>query len=125
SADRPPMDTWRRLADAGITILAMRDTPRFSDAPLECLARGGTSQGCGKPRAAVYRATNPLFEMPDRPARVVPIDLTSELCPQLWCPAEIGNVMVYRDKTHLTSTYVRTMTPNLLTALKQEAPWLF
>ena len=39
--------------------------------------------------------------------------------------AEIGNVMVYRDKTHLTSTYVRTMTPNLLTALKQEAPWLF
>ncbi|MGB4629935.1 MAG: SGNH hydrolase domain-containing protein, partial [Propionicimonas sp.] len=83
------------------------------------------SQGCGKPRAAVYRATNPLFEMPDRPARVVPIDLTSELCPQLWCPAEIGNVMVYRDKTHLTSTYVRTMTPNLLTALKQEAPWLF
>ncbi len=125
SLDRPPMDVWRRLAATGVTILAMRDTPRFSTAPVECLARGGNAQGCGKLRSAVYGATNPLLEVPDRPARVVPVDLSGALCPEQWCLAVIGNVTVYRDKTHLTSTYVRTLTPILLAELKQEAPWLF
>lgn len=125
SLDQPPIDVWRRLAATGITILAMRDTPRFSTAPVECLARGGNAQGCGKLRTAVYRATNLLLEVPDRPARIVPVDLSGALCPEQWCLAVIGNVTVYRDKTHLTSSYVRTMTPILLAELKHEAPWLF
>jgi peptidoglycan/LPS O-acetylase OafA/YrhL len=39
------------------------------------------------------------------------LDPTSLFCPEDGtCPAVIGNVLVYRDGTHLTATYTRTMT---------------
>ena len=36
--------------------------------------------------------------------------LTPQLCPGRVCPAVIGNVLVYRDTTHLTATYAASLT---------------
>lgn len=38
-------------------------------------------------------------------------DYTPWFCPGDECPAVIGNVMVYRQGSHLTATYVRTLLP--------------
>lgn len=48
------------------------------------------------------------------------IDMTAAICPEAVaerCPAVIGNAMVYRQGSHLTATYVTTLTPALKSAL--------
>ena len=45
------------------------------------------------------------------------VDLTEFICPSADCPPVIGNVLVYRQGSHLTKTYVETMAPRLEAAL--------
>jgi hypothetical protein len=41
------------------------------------------------------------------------IDMNSLICGRAKCPAIVGNVLVYQDAHHLTSTYTLTITPYL------------
>ena len=41
------------------------------------------------------------------------IDITAEICPRGLCRAVIGDTLVYRDKSHLTATFARTLAPGL------------
>src|SRR5699024_12085177 len=41
------------------------------------------------------------------------IDMPDQICPEETCVPVIGNVLVYRQTTHITDTYVRTLTPDL------------
>jgi hypothetical protein len=50
-------------------------------------------------------------------ASVKIIDLFDAICPTEQCPAVIGNVLIYRNGSHLTATYVKTLTPQLAHAL--------
>src|SRR5262249_21135095 len=45
------------------------------------------------------------------------IDMDRYFCPGDMCPAVIGNVLVYRRGSHVTSTYVKTLAPQLGAAL--------
>lgn len=125
SVYEPSFGIWRSLAADGVTVLAIRDLPRFGERVPECLARARDPIECGKPRHEVYRVTNPLLAVSDLPDLVAPLDLSDWLCPNNFCPAIIGNVVVYRDHDHITGTYGRTLAPALLAELKRRAPWLF
>lgn len=46
------------------------------------------------------------------------VDLNDYLCPSSSCAPVIGNILVYRDKHHVTVPYMRTMAPMLLKSLK-------
>jgi hypothetical protein len=46
------------------------------------------------------------------------IDMNKFVCDPTECPSVVGNVLVYFDEHHLTSTYSKTMVPYL-------APQLF
>lgn len=51
------------------------------------------------------------------------IDMTDLICPQGVCAPVIGNVLVYRDRTHITVTYLNTMADELeqrLTAVLEQ-----
>ena len=41
------------------------------------------------------------------------VDLTDHICPDPMCVPVIGNVLIYRQGSHLTDAYVRTLTPTL------------
>ncbi len=61
-------------------------------------------------------------EFDSRAAKAAPshlIDITAEICPHNLCPAVIGNALVYRDKSHLTATFARTLAPQLERALQK------
>jgi hypothetical protein len=45
------------------------------------------------------------------------IDLFDVICPTTKCPPVVGNVMVYRRGSHLSATYVRSLTPQLAKAM--------
>jgi peptidoglycan/LPS O-acetylase OafA/YrhL len=45
--------------------------------------------------------------------KVKMVDLFDYICPTVKCPAVIGNVLIYRLGSHITATYVKTLTPHL------------
>ncbi|MQY26648.1 acyltransferase family protein [Nocardia aurantia] len=122
------LDVWSALADRGLDVVAVRDTPwlrrnsvRYK--AVDCLARGGGGADCGIRRADALDPVNPALEPASRFPTVFPIDLTDAVCQADVCPAVAGNVLVYHDEHHLTATYARTLAPELDRQLKPILGW--
>jgi peptidoglycan/LPS O-acetylase OafA/YrhL len=116
---------WRQLEQLGILVLAIRDTPwQDQDVP-ECVERyGRDAERCGGSRAE-HNLDGPaaVAERPDLPGNVRLLDLTDYVCEVEFCPAVIGNVLVYHDAHHLSATYARTLAPYLSDAIVDAAGW--
>jgi len=105
---------WRKLQAAGISVIAVRDTPWMDFWVPECLAvRGHDSASCAQTREHVLAATSPLLDVSERPPNVSYIDMSEYFCDETTCPPAIGNVIVYWDDSHITSSYSRTLAPML------------
>ena len=104
---------WARLGELGIPVLALRDTPRFDRSMPDCVQHA-TSSGtdpaqCGVERAAVYTSEPPWAHLADVPPNVRFLDLADRVCGPSFCPAVLGNVLVYLDDNHLTASYATSM----------------
>lgn len=100
------------LQDAGIEVVALRDTPRtIRDVP-ECLAETPTDFiGCGAKREDIFSATPPTASIKQDLSSVKFLDFTNYFCDATYCPAVIGNVIVYKDDNHVTRTFMDSLTP--------------
>ena len=117
----------RTIADKGIPIAYMRDTPRIgSDVP-NCLARATTSgvstTRCGRPLryavddAAFARERSALSAV----AEVRVVDMTEHFCDQGFCPPIRDGLIVYRDTNHVSEDYVRSLQVPLAKELRAVA----
>ncbi|QNG21552.1 acyltransferase [Rhodococcus triatomae] len=116
----PPdyVDVWHRLADYGLPLMAMRDTPWLHDdgvprSAVDCLADGGDADSCGMPRDEVLSPMNPTLDAAWDLPLVFPLDMTDAVCDVDVCRAIQGNILVYHDSHHLSGTYVRSAVPEL------------
>jgi hypothetical protein len=115
---------WQQLSDAGIRVIGLRDNPRHEQDVPECLDRApDDSTACTVARTDVY-ADEVLEEAAETlPPGVDLLDTSSYFCTDVVCPAVIGNVRVYMDSHHVTSTYMRTVTPLLERDLLRMTGW--
>ena len=115
---------WRQIRNAGIPLVVVLDNPAPTTAPVyECVAEHlaalptcsfERAEGTRHSAAPVQRAA--AAGVPG----VAVMDMSSTICPdQDRCPAVIGNVLVYRQGTHLTESFVDSMTPQLARSLAQ------
>ncbi|MHA7180031.1 acyltransferase family protein [Arthrobacter sp. MDB2-24] len=116
--------TWigiiRQFSDAGIEVLAIRDTPRMPGNVRSCIEeRGPDDPKCGNSRSATLADNS----MPPDFGNDVPglhlLDFSDFFCPSDRCPAVIGNVIVYKDDNHVTATYLKTMSQPFRASLPQ------
>ncbi|CAN5474769.1 acyltransferase family protein [soil metagenome] len=119
---------WDRLVDNGIGILGIRDTPwMFRDgalfSPPDCLASGGDADTCGLPRSEALSERNPALDYDARYPLLTLLDLSDAVCATETCRAVEGNVLIYHDEHHLSSTYVRTLTDELARQLAAATTW--
>lgn len=111
----PPeyLDTWAFLTDHGMRVVAVRDTPWLAQRAPDCLEAGDTPEDCGKPRrrplAPVNPATAATFAMPG----VILLDLSDAICDVDVCRVAQGNVLVYHDAHHISSSYSLTLAAEL------------
>jgi SGNH domain (fused to AT3 domains) len=113
--------TLRRIRHAGVRVVVIRDIP---EAPFEvpnCVA-----EHLGDPRACDFQEPHSWLRNFDlRAARRVPgtllIDPSRKICPGGLCRAVIGNLLVYRERAHLTATYARTLAPWFEARLKRHS----
>jgi peptidoglycan/LPS O-acetylase OafA/YrhL len=120
---------FQELTSAGIPVIGIRDTPwpHNDQGPIDtpnCLSGGGTATSCGTDRASALSPVDPAGVLAARDPLFHALDLSDGVCTADFCPAIVGNIMVYRDPHHLTQTYVRTLIPELERQLAEALPWI-
>lgn len=99
------------LNEAGIFAVGVRDNPRFASDQFECAAGGGDVSECGGSRESIYAESLPRIRQMESSLEFGFVDLSGTLCPGDWCPAIMGDMYVYMDNNHLTSTFSGTLAP--------------
>lgn len=105
------IEQFEKLNSHDIPVLAIRDTPYFSEDVVECLSQDENSDGCGIEKNKTI-ADNPAWEkLSEPPENVVYTDYTNYICHETYCPAVVGNIVAYFDKSHMTASFNKTFTP--------------
>ncbi len=114
------MRAWQALRTTGTRIIALRDNPSFEFDVSACVElHGAEDPRCSLRRAELLAERSPTDSLRESIHHVKFIDLSDYFCYADQCPPVAGNVLIYRHMNHVTSTYVRTMTPMLSDAFKQ------
>ena len=113
------LTSLRRIHRAGLRTVVIRDTPVSASNVPGCVSEDlGHLESCAFPRV---RDADREFDA--RAAEAAPgtrlIDINGEICPDGLCRAVIGNALVYRDKSHLSATFARTLAPGIERRLKK------
>ncbi|MCW2848028.1 MAG: oatA 3 [Marmoricola sp.] len=116
---------WDPIVRLKVPIVAVRDNPAPGGAPEanpnNCLADVSVQEAnakCGLDRRqALDRFPDPFGAAVRTTPRTHLVDLSRFYCDKTDCPVVIGGVNVYRDNSHVTVTYARTMAPYLYQAL--------
>lgn len=108
-------EAWQELRDAGLEVVAISDVPRTQGENVpNCLALNpGDRMACAVPReealpgSAVADAAATLADDPG----VHLVDLSEQLCDEEVCYPVVGDLIAYRDYSHLSAEYARALVP--------------
>lgn len=99
---------WSKLLSAGIRVIALRDTPMLDRHPNDCLWRKmEAAHQCASPRPdedLVSESRKDFFA--ENEGRIEYLDMTSLFCTKTVCPAFFDGRLMYRDRSHLTKSYM-------------------
>ena len=112
--------TWSRITALGTRIVVIANNPHPGTDVYECVAEHPDKlSACAYDRASTLAASsNPVQRAAaDGLSGVEVVDLFDAICPTSPCAPVIGDVLVYRAGSHITATYIKTLTPRLATAL--------
>lgn len=111
---------WNTATKKGLPVIAIVDNPHPLSTTQACVAKDPSTaaKNCSFPRSRglVYGDGSASASKKAQPSAV--IDLTNYYCTPTTCPAVMGGVIVYRDGTHITRTFAKTMTPYIEKSLK-------
>lgn len=107
------VESWIQL---GHQVLIVRDNPKpnVSDPVSDfryCIENYGLEAvtKCGTPRDEALLPFDSLFFEASKVESVNALDLTDVFCKPDWCPVIIDNVILYRDGSHITVTFAKTL----------------
>lgn len=111
------------LAESGITVVNVRDNPRWEVNMPECVQRfGADDPRCFARRTEKLAETWPKGALESLPNQHY-LDFSDWLCPPgkvSVCPGVIGNTYVYMDTNHLSRAYVETLVDVFEAAWREE-----
>jgi hypothetical protein len=112
-------DQWKRLPHTVRNIIVIRDNPRMQADTPPCIDDARRAKVPAGPACARKRSTSLPADPPSTAARrmhskrIHVIDLSNYFCDAKLCYPVIGGVLVYKDLTHITSEYGKTLAPYL------------
>ncbi|SNC65389.1 Peptidoglycan/LPS O-acetylase OafA/YrhL, contains acyltransferase and SGNH-hydrolase domains [Kytococcus aerolatus] len=119
-------NNWEPLVEAGTKVVVVDDTPGPTGDPVyECVAEQLDSVDECDWEADRARGTDVLKASVEAVPGTRFLTLNDFICPEDRCRAVIGDVLTYRQGSHLTNTFVETVEPIFtarLEAALEEAP---
>jgi peptidoglycan/LPS O-acetylase OafA/YrhL len=115
---------WTQLEDHGISVVPIKETPVMGYDVPDCVAKNGdSSRKCEVPAAKAIKQDPPtVYATRDMTGKVREVDMNGFICSPTECPAVVGNVLVYFDSHHMTSSYSRTLSTYLQPRLLASSP---
>jgi peptidoglycan/LPS O-acetylase OafA/YrhL len=114
---------WDELTDQGGRIAVIADNPVASKESFECLTRsanlGGNVEECSTPASEALKAPDTPLAAAAVARRTSVIDFTEYYCSPDRCPSVIGDVIVYRDPSHITATFAKTLAQPLQEGIRK------
>ncbi|AJT41643.1 acyltransferase [Psychromicrobium lacuslunae] len=108
----------------GISVVAMRDNPRFAFNMAECvISKGSQADDCNPQRGDLLAELSPFESLEAKPPGLITLDMSDYICAQNSCPGVIGNIFVYIDDNHLTKDYSASMGPVFAQRLLKASGW--
>ncbi|MCO5786148.1 acyltransferase [Pseudomonas sp. G11-1] len=105
---------WQKLQALGFKVLAVRDTPFMGFHVPTCVdMNGANSPQCSRPRNAALTETLVLEQLNVAGTAAHFIDMSDYFCTRDTCPAVVGNVLVYKDKSHISTVYMKSLSSYL------------
>lgn len=105
------LSQWRAVRALGSRVIAVRDNPwHLYDVPQCVEINGPAHERCILRRDNALLEASPLAGL-SAGEGIHLVDFSGLFCGASDCPAVVGNVLVYRDKHHITATYMRTTVP--------------
>lgn len=113
--------------DAGQKVLLIRDNakPNVADAVSDfrfCIEQFGDAAAteCSTPIDRALDPVDTMFDLGTQIAGVEAIDITSILCPDgISCPVIMDNTIVYRDGSHMTLSFTKSLVEPIEAKLKE------
>lgn len=112
---------WDEVTAAGSPVAVLTDTPQpgdLEDVPTCVATHPGDAEACTIPFNE-GSGTEPLRAGVERSEQARLIDLTGVLCPEQTCRPTFGDVLIYREGSHVTATYAAELAPTLRPALTE------
>lgn len=113
---------WEALTDLDVPVLVLRDNPRWSEPPVECVLRED-ARSCSRPLEDAYPAVDRVARAVEETDGAAYLDTSRLVCDDAECPPVVGNVWVYMDDNHVSATYARTMAEAADPELRRLIPW--
>jgi peptidoglycan/LPS O-acetylase OafA/YrhL len=106
---------WDQLEARHIAVIAIKESPNMGINVPECMSENPSSpEECAVPAAKALKPDLPTaYAAKAASGRVPVVDMNPLICGPASCLPVIGNVLVYQDSHHLTSTYALTTAPYL------------
>lgn len=111
--------SWQAVLDSGARLAVIRNTPWLDIDVPECITEQPeqlTECAASRDKAMDKSGDAQLTAAKEIDGLNI-IDLASAICPTERCAPVIGDVIVWRDKHHITATYARTLASHLEAAL--------
>jgi peptidoglycan/LPS O-acetylase OafA/YrhL len=117
------VDLFTQLSTTAQRAVLLRDVPKSEDLPDECLTKQGNDLGdcLFTPLPASVNDAD-LSEQAAGQTGTDVVDPTKWICWDGSCPTVIGDVLPYRDRGHLTTTYAAALSDKLIGALGLTKP---
>lgn len=113
--------TLDAIGASGAKLLVIGDTPKTNgdDIPGCVSSHKQDIKPCGNSRArAVFDKRLAVLAETAPAHHATYVDTSNWFCTETFCPAVIGNLVVYRDNSHLSDSYARYRAPQMAQAIR-------
>lgn len=105
-------EVMNSIQSMGAKVLAIADTPAPGYDVADCMGRlCKDTNDCGFPYDAESVSHDIVSLAAAMSEGATLLNLNKNICPDNFCPAVVGNVLVYRDESHLTTEFAKTLVP--------------
>jgi hypothetical protein len=102
---------WRTLLAHHIAVVPIRESPEMGFDVPQCLAVRTVQQCTVAADVTIAPDLPTVVATRQLDGAVQLVDMNPVICPHGSCPPVVGNIVKFRDKHHLTATYVDSITP--------------